>query len=84
LGQRITRAPLLEASCSLQIVQLAENLHACDFAQRDRMRTRRIVNRIRNAFARRLDILKRDQAFNSRALLALRLIAQSESGMDCN
>jgi hypothetical protein len=48
------------------------------------MRTRRIVNRIRNAFARRLYILKRDQAFNSRALLGLRLIAQLESGMDCN
>src|SRR4029434_1484195 len=84
LCQRIARAPFLEASRALQVVELAENLHAGDLAQRNGGRTRRIINSVRSAFARGCDVLKCDQAFNSRVLPAPQPIGQSESGMDCN
>ena len=35
LCQRIARAPFLEASRALQVVELAENFHAGDVAQRN-------------------------------------------------
>ena len=84
LCQRIARAPLLEASRALKVVELAGNFHAGDVTQRNGVRTRRIINRVRNSFARRFDVLKCDQAFNSRALPAQLLIVQSESGTGCN
>ena len=84
LCQCIARAPFLEASRTLQVVQLAENLHAGDVAQRNGGRTWGIINRVRNSFARRFDVLKCDQAFNSRVLPAPQLIVQLESGTGCN
>jgi hypothetical protein len=84
LCKRIARAAFFEASGALQVIQLAENFHAGDFTERDGGRARRIINRVRNALARRFDVLKRDQAFNSRALPAQPLIAQLESGTGCN
>src|SRR5436190_19455238 len=84
LYKRIARAPFLEASRTLQVVELAENLHAGDVAQRNGRRTWGIINRVRNSFARRFDFLKCDQAFNSRALPAQLLIVRLESGMGCN
>ena len=84
LRQRVTRAALLETSGPLQVVQLAKDIHARGFTQRDRTGARRIVNCIRNPGARRLDVLECDQAFNSRALLVRQLIGQSEFEMDCN
>src|SRR5215470_7591506 len=80
LRQRVSRPAFLETSCSLQVVEFAENFQAGDFAQGDGRRTRRIINRIRNSFARRFDVLKCDQAFKSRAQPAQLLIAQLESG----
>jgi len=62
LCQRVARAAFLEASGSLQVVELTENFLSGDSAQGDRRRTRRIINRARDALARRFDILKRDQA----------------------
>ena len=62
LRERVARAAFLETSGALQVVELAENFHAGDFAQRNRWRTRRIINRAFNAIARLLDVLKRDHA----------------------
>ena len=84
LCKRIARAAFFEASGALQVIQLAENFHASDFTERDGARRRRITNRLRNAFARRFDVLKCDQAFNSRAQLALLPIVQLESGTGYN
>src|SRR4029077_4708582 len=84
LCQRIARASFLEASRALQVVELAENFHAGDVAQRNGRRTRGIINRVRNSVARSFDVLKCDQAFNSRVLPAQPLIVQLESGTGCN
>ena len=84
LCKRIARSAFLEAPGALQVIQFAENFHAGDFAQRNGGRTRRIINRARNSFARRFDVLKCDQAFNSRAQPAQLPVVQLESGMGCN
>ena len=84
LRKRIPRSAFLEAPGALQVIQLAENFHAGDVAQRNGGRTWGIINRVPNSFARRFDVLKCDQAFNSRALPAQLLIVQSESGTGCN
>jgi hypothetical protein len=84
LCQRIARSPFLKASRALQVVELAENFHPGDVAQRNGGRTRGTINRVRNSFARSFDVLKCDQAFNSRVLPAQLLIVQLESGTGCN
>src|SRR3977135_723124 len=84
LCERVACAAFLEASRPLQVVQLAEDFHPRDFTEWDGGRTRGIVNRVRNSFARRFDVLKCEQAFNSRVLPAQLLIGQSESGTGCN
>src|SRR5438093_11896696 len=79
LCQRIARASFLEASRTLQVIELAENLHAGDVAQRNGGRTWGIINRVRKSFARRFDVLKCDQDLNSLSLAAQLLIVQLES-----
>jgi hypothetical protein len=60
LSERITRAAFLKTSRPLQVVELAENFHAGDFAEWDGGPTRRIINRISNTLTRRFDVLKSD------------------------
>ena len=60
LGQSVARTALLETSGALQVVELAENFHARDLAQRDGVTARGVVNRTSDPFARRFDILERD------------------------
>ena len=45
LRERVARAAFLETSGALQVVELAENLHAGDFAQRNRRRAGRVDKR---------------------------------------
>ena len=40
LGQRVPRAPFLKAAGALQVVELAEDRHSRELAQRDRLRAR--------------------------------------------
>jgi len=84
LYKRVAGTAFLKASCPLQVVELAENFHPRGFAERNRGRTGRIINCASNAFACRLDVLKCNQAFNSRALPAPLPIGQSESGTGYN
>jgi hypothetical protein len=63
LRERIARPAFLKASRALQIVELAENFHTHDFAERDGRPAWRIVNCASNAFARRFDVLKCDHEF---------------------
>jgi hypothetical protein len=84
LSERITRAALLKTSRALQVVELAENFHARDFAEWDGGPTRRIINRISNALARRFDVLKSDHEVSSRLLPGQPPIEQSESGTGCS
>ena len=80
LSERITRAALLKTSSALQVVELAENFHARDFAECDRGLTRRIINGIGNALTRRFDVVKSDHELSSRLLPGPLPIAQSGSG----
>jgi hypothetical protein len=84
LRERITRAALLKTSRALQVVELAENFHARDFAERDGIPARRIINRISDALACRFDILKSDHELSSRWLPGLPPIEQSEFGTGCS
>jgi hypothetical protein len=62
LSERVACAAFLKTSGPLQVIQLAENFGPRQFAQRNRRQAWRVVDRIRNAFSRRLDVLKCDQA----------------------
>src|SRR5438034_870134 len=62
LSERVACAAFLKTSGPLQVIQLAENFGPRQFAQRNRGQAWRVVNRIRNAFSSRLDVLKCDQA----------------------
>ena len=84
LCEGIPCTALLKTSRALQVVELAEDLHAGDFAERDGRRARRIVNGPSNAFARRFDVLEGDHQVNSQARPGQLPIAQWESGMGCN
>src|SRR5215216_2940812 len=65
LCQRIACAAFLKTSRALQVVELAENLHASDLAERDGRRARRIVNCAHDAITRCFDVLERDHALES-------------------
>src|SRR5205823_2685961 len=84
LRECIARTAFLKTSCALQVVELAENFHTRDFAERDGGPAWRIVNCVSNAFARRFDLPKCDHEFSSRGLLEPLPIAQWESEMGCN
>jgi len=62
LDQRVARAAFLKTSGALQVVELAEDLHAGDLAQRNGWRTRRMEDGAFNALVRGLDVLERDHA----------------------
>jgi len=58
LREGVACAAFLKTSGALEVVELAKDLHARDFAQRNRWRTGRIINGAFDALARRLDILE--------------------------
>ena len=62
LRKRVARAALLETSGPLQVVELAKNLHAGDFAERNVARARRVVDGVFNAIPCRFDVVKRNHA----------------------
>ena len=62
LRERVAGAAFFEAAGALQVIELAENFHAGDLAERDRRLARRIINGAVDPLARRLDVLQRDHA----------------------
>ena len=60
LRQGVARAAFLEAAGALQVLELAENFHARDLAQRNRRLAGRIINRALDSLPRLFDVLQRD------------------------
>ncbi len=56
LGERVTRAAFLETAGALVVVELAMDLHPGELAQRDRLRTRGVVDRALDTVGRCLDV----------------------------
>jgi hypothetical protein len=64
LGKRLPCAAFLKTSGPLQVVELTENLHAGDFAQRNGMLTGGIINCGSNAITSRFDVFERNHAIS--------------------
>lgn len=60
LGQRIARAAFLETAGPLLVIELGENFHSRELAQRDRFRTGGIIDRAVDAFSGGFDICECD------------------------
>ena len=62
LREGVARAAFLEAAGALQVLELAENLHARDLAQRNRRLAGRIINRAIDSLPCLFDVFQRDHA----------------------
>ena len=62
LRESVARAAFLETAGALQVVELAENFHPGDLAQRNRRLAGRIIDRAFDSLPRLFDVFERDHA----------------------
>ena len=76
LRKRVACAAFLKTSGPLQVVELAENFHAGDLAERDGMPTGRVVDSACDPVAGRFDVFEGDHAvqYTARTAAATREI----------
>jgi hypothetical protein len=67
LREGVARAAFLEAAGALQVIELADDLHAGHLAQRNRFPAGRKINRALDPFSRRLDVCQADDATHNRS-----------------